>query len=136
MLCLTFPQDTDRSGTIGFNEVSIHELFPFFTGYLIHLQFSGLWKYIKVCAGFVILHSHGAFLTERTQDWQGVFLHFDRDRSGTIDGQELQQALNQFGYRLSPQLLTLLQRKYGAWPFFPEHPECSPPVVRAHSTQM
>ncbi|KAH9053921.1 hypothetical protein EDB87DRAFT_1648679 [Lactarius vividus] len=66
--------DTDRSGTIGFNE------------------FAGLWKYIK--------------------DWQGVFRHFDRDRSGSIDGTELQNALNQFGYRLSPQLLDLLQRKY------------------------
>lgn len=66
--------DTDRSGTIGFNE------------------FTGLWKYIK--------------------DWQGVFHHFDRDRSGTIDGTELQNALGQFGYRLSPLLLTLLQRKY------------------------
>ncbi|KAH9985461.1 EF-hand [Russula vinacea] len=66
--------DTDRSGTIGFNE------------------FAGLWKYIK--------------------DWQGVFLHFDRDRSGTIDGRELEQALNQFGFRLTPQLLALLQRKY------------------------
>ncbi|KAF8265026.1 hypothetical protein EI94DRAFT_1685894 [Lactarius quietus] len=64
--------DTDRSGTIGFNE------------------FSGLWKYIK--------------------DWQSVFHHFDRDRSGSIDGPELQNALNQFGYRLSPQLLSLLQR--------------------------
>jgi peflin len=42
-----------------------------------------------------------------------VFRHFDRDRSGTIDGRELQEALRQFGYRLSPQLLTLLQRKYG-----------------------
>jgi Ca2+-binding EF-hand superfamily protein len=70
-LCI---QDTDRSGTIGFNE------------------FTGLWKYIK--------------------DWQGVFLHFDRDRSGTIDGRELEQALNQFGFRLTPQLLVLLQRKY------------------------
>lgn len=48
------------------------------------------------------------------QDWQGVFLHFDRDRSGTIDGNELQAALNQFGYRLSPNLLNLLLRKYGA----------------------
>jgi len=66
--------DTDRSGSIGFQE------------------FTGLWKYIK--------------------DWQGVFHHFDRDRSGTIDGTELQNALNQFGYRLSPMLLTLLQRKY------------------------
>jgi len=52
-------------------------------------------------------------LSTKTQDWQGVFLHFDRDRSGTIDGNELQAALNQFGYRLSPNLLTLLQRKYG-----------------------
>jgi len=59
-------------------------------------EFSGLWKYIK--------------------DWQGVFQHFDRDRSGSIDGTELQNALNQFGYRLSPQLLNLLQRKYASAP--------------------
>ncbi|KAI0253659.1 EF-hand [Lactifluus subvellereus] len=65
--------DTDRSGTIGFNE-----------------------KYIK--------------------DWQGVFRHFDRDRSGSINGNELRDAMHQFGYRLSPQLLTLLQRKYGTAP--------------------
>jgi len=67
--------DTDRSGTIGFNE------------------FAGLWKYIK--------------------DWQGVFRHFDRDNSGSIDGVELSNALAQFGYNLSPPLLTLLERKYG-----------------------
>ncbi|KAF8908406.1 hypothetical protein CPB85DRAFT_1309326 [Mucidula mucida] len=68
--------DTDRSGTIGFNE------------------FAGLWKYIK--------------------DWQNVFRHFDRDRSGSIDGQELSEALGQFGYRLSPQLLDLVQKKYAS----------------------
>jgi len=67
--------DTDRNGTIGFNE------------------FAGLWKYVK--------------------DWQNVFRHFDRDRSGSIDGTELQGALTQFGYNLSPQLLALVQRKYG-----------------------
>jgi len=66
--------DTDRSGTIGFNE------------------FAGLWKYIK--------------------DWQNVFKHFDRDRSGSIDGGELRDALAQFGYNLSPHLLVLVQRKY------------------------
>jgi len=55
-------------------------------------EFSGLWKYIK--------------------DWQNVFRHFDRDRSGSIDGGELRDALGQFGYNLSPQLLDLLQRKY------------------------
>ena len=73
--------DTDRSGTIGFNE------------------FSGLWKYIK--------------------DWQGVFRHFDRDNSGSIDGGELSEALRQFGYNLSPQLLVLLERKYGAYHLHP-----------------
>ncbi|KAI0074870.1 EF-hand [Panus rudis PR-1116 ss-1] len=66
--------DTDRSGTIGFNE------------------FAGLWKYIK--------------------DWQNVFKHFDKDRSGSIDGKELHDALKQFGYNLSPQLLQLVERKY------------------------
>jgi len=66
--------DTDRSGSIGFNE------------------FSGLWKYIK--------------------DWQGVFRHFDKDRSGSIDGAELQAALKQFGYNLSPTMLQLVEKKY------------------------
>ena len=76
---LTVPQDTDRSGTIGFNE------------------FAGLWKYIK--------------------DWQNVYRHFDRDHSGSIDANELRQALNQFGYNLSPQLLHLVEAKYGKPPF-------------------
>jgi len=66
--------DTDRNGTIGFNE------------------FVGLWKYIK--------------------DWQNVFTHFDRDRSGSIDENEMRNALTQFGYNLSPPLLHMLQKKY------------------------
>ncbi|GJJ08520.1 hypothetical protein Clacol_002738 [Clathrus columnatus] len=55
-------------------------------------EFTGLWKYIK--------------------DWQNVFRHFDVDHSGSIDGHELANALKQFGYNLSPSLLTLLERKY------------------------
>ncbi|KAF9494146.1 EF-hand [Pleurotus eryngii] len=77
--------DTDRSGTIGFNE------------------FAGLWKYIK--------------------DWQGVFRHFDRDRSGSIDGQELHAALSQFGYNLSPQILDQVQRKYASGVVRPGQPQ-------------
>lgn len=42
-----------------------------------------------------------------------VFKHFDRDNSGSIDGMELSQAMTQFGYPLNPQLLDLVQRKYG-----------------------
>nr|GAT59647.1 EF-hand domain-containing protein [Mycena chlorophos] len=70
--------DTDRSGTISFQE------------------FSGLWKYIS--------------------DWQNVFRHFDRDGSGSIEGNELASALKSFGYNLSPALLTLIERKYASAP--------------------
>ena len=56
-------------------------------------EFAGLWKYIS--------------------DWQNVFRHFDRDRSGSIDGHELADALRNFGYDLSPFLLQLLEQKYG-----------------------
>ncbi|EJD44073.1 EF-hand [Auricularia subglabra TFB-10046 SS5] len=66
--------DTDRSGTIGFNE------------------FAGLWKYIS--------------------DWQNVFRHFDRDRSGSIDNGELQSALKSFGYHLSPATMRIIADKY------------------------
>jgi len=68
--------DTDRNGTIGFNE------------------FAGLWKYVS--------------------DWQGVFAHFDRDRSGSIDGHELANALASFGYTLTPQILSLVEQKYAS----------------------
>ena len=37
---------------------------------------------------------------------------FDRDRSGTVDPGELQQALVSFGYSLSPQAMGVLLRRY------------------------
>ncbi|GAA6010158.1 hypothetical protein JCM11491_005368 [Sporobolomyces phaffii] len=55
-------------------------------------EFQGLWNYIK--------------------EWQSVFRQFDRDRSGTIEPQELANALSTFGYNLSPQIIQLLQQKY------------------------
>ena len=64
-----------------------------------HQEFAGLWKYIS--------------------DWQNVFRHFDRDRSGSIDGHELADALRNFGYNLSPMIMQLLEQKYGA----PQDPE-------------
>ncbi|KZT57373.1 EF-hand, partial [Calocera cornea HHB12733] len=59
-------------------------------------EFAGLWKYIR--------------------DWQNVFRHFDADRSGSIDGRELKNALEQFGYRLNPHILRLLEIKYASLP--------------------
>ena len=63
---------------------------------LSSIEFAGLWKYLS--------------------EWQNVFRHFDRDRSGTIEGHELAEALRSFGYTLSPQLLTLVGQKYCLYP--------------------
>lgn len=62
--------DTDRSGTINFDE------------------FCGLWGFLAA--------------------WRGLFDRFDVDRSGTISFGEFSDALVAFGYRLSPQFVTLL----------------------------
>jgi Ca2+-binding EF-hand superfamily protein len=66
------------------------------SGTINFTEFAGLWKYIS--------------------DWQNVFRHFDRDRSGSIEGRELSEALRSFGYSLSPQLLNLVENKYSSEP--------------------
>ncbi|EFB28932.1 hypothetical protein PANDA_013263 [Ailuropoda melanoleuca] len=54
--------------------------------------FSALWKFI--------------------QQWKNLFQQYDRDRSGSISYAELQQALSQMGYNLSPQFTQLLVSRY------------------------
>ena len=55
-------------------------------------EFSHLWKYI--------------------QDWRQCFESFDTDKSGTIDVNELQQAFQSFGYRLSMDFCQLCTRVF------------------------
>ena len=83
--------DSDRSGTIGFNE------------------FAGLWKYIK---GEIASITYLVICQSTFADWQGVFKHFDKDRSGSIEELELEQALRQFGFNLSPRLIMILQVRF------------------------
>lgn len=66
------------------------------SGTINYTEFAGLWKYIS--------------------DWQNVFRHFDRDRSGSIEGHELAEAFRSFGYNLAPSLLTLVEHKYASEP--------------------
>lgn len=54
--------------------------------------FSALWKFI--------------------QQWKNLFQQYDRDHSGSISCTELQQALSQMGYNLSPQFTQLLVSRY------------------------
>ena len=43
---------------------------------------------------------------------QTCFMGIDRDRSGSVDARELQQALVSFGYNLSPQALSVIMKRY------------------------
>ncbi|KAM6427913.1 peflin isoform 1-T1 [Liasis olivaceus] len=54
--------------------------------------FSALWRFI--------------------QQWRSLFQQFDRDHSGSINCNELHQALCQMGYNLSPQFSQLLLSRY------------------------
>eukprot|EP00732_Lithocolla_globosa_P006071 Lithocolla_globosa_v1_NODE_6770_length_1037_cov_16.720978.p1 type:complete len:176 gc:universal NODE_6770_length_1037_cov_16.720978:92-619(+) len=51
-------------------------------------------------------------LWESISAWQQTFNSFDRDRSNSIDTGELTTALTQFGYRFSPQFITMLMAKF------------------------
>ncbi|XP_072507666.1 sorcin isoform X1 [Notamacropus eugenii] len=44
--------------------------------------------------------------------WRQHFISFDTDRSGTVDPQELQKALGTMGFRLSPQAVTSIAKRY------------------------
>ena len=44
--------------------------------------------------------------------WHEKFMQYDRDRSGTIDVQELQQVLLSFHFAIPPSVLDMLVRKY------------------------
>ncbi|GAA5932293.1 hypothetical protein JCM1841_005185 [Sporobolomyces salmonicolor] len=92
--------DVDRSGQISQIELKQALLMNIFdtdmSGTIGFQEFAGLWQYVK--------------------EWQQVFRNFDRDRSGTIEGHELANALQTFGYSLSPQLIQILHRKYNPQP--------------------
>jgi Ca2+-binding EF-hand superfamily protein len=55
-------------------------------------EFAALWKYID--------------------DWQKCFRSFDKDNSGSIDRNELKNALTAFGYRLSDRFYDLVIKKF------------------------
>ncbi|XP_003475133.1 sorcin isoform X1 [Cavia porcellus] len=44
--------------------------------------------------------------------WKQHFTSFDSDRSGTVDPQELHKALTTMGFRLNPQTVNLIARRY------------------------
>ncbi|KAK3513160.1 hypothetical protein QTP70_008540 [Hemibagrus guttatus] len=44
--------------------------------------------------------------------WKQHFMSIDKDMSGTVDPQEMQQAVSSMGYRLSPQAMNCIIKRY------------------------
>ncbi|KAK7115325.1 programmed cell death protein 6-like isoform X2 [Littorina saxatilis] len=103
--------DTDRSGTISANELqqalsngtwtpfnpeTVRLMIGMFdrdnNGTINFQEFQALWKYVT--------------------DWQNCFRGYDRDNSGSIDRNELKNALTSFGYRLSDKFYDILVKKF------------------------
>ena len=109
-------QDTDRSGTINFNEFAgesktllrvLYAPEALLQGYGNMFE-SGRW-YSSQCR-HTPRHRLGIALSDGGCPMNS---HFDSDHSGSIEGPELSNALNQFGYNLSPQIVRLVVQKYG-----------------------
>ncbi|NXN09524.1 PEF1 protein, partial [Indicator maculatus] len=66
----------------------------------------------KTRSGRMDIYSFSALL-RFIQQWRSLFQQYDRDQSGSISFQELQQAFTQMGYNLSPQFSQLLLARYG-----------------------
>ncbi|XP_069579407.1 grancalcin-like isoform X2 [Brachyistius frenatus] len=58
--------------------------------------------------------------------WKQNFTMFDRDRSGTVEPHEMTQALGAMGYRVSPQALNVIVKRYnkGGRIFFDDYVAC------------
>ncbi|KAL8570465.1 Programmed cell death protein 6 [Nucella lapillus] len=103
--------DKDRSGNISANELqqalsngtwtpfnpeTVRLMIGMFdrdsSGTINFQEFQALWKYVT--------------------DWQSCFRSYDRDNSGSIDRNELKNALTGFGYRLSDRFFDILVKKF------------------------
>nr|XP_046237994.1 grancalcin isoform X2 [Scatophagus argus] len=58
--------------------------------------------------------------------WKQNFMMFDQDRSGTVEPHEMSQAISAMGYRVSPQALNTIIKRYnkGGRIFFDDYVAC------------
>ncbi|KAG7999298.1 Sorcin, partial [Nibea albiflora] len=51
-------------------------------------------------------------LSQVLNGWKTTFASYDRDRSGTMEGPELQHAISAMGFNLSPQAMNIIMKRY------------------------
>ncbi|XP_047460802.1 peflin [Mugil cephalus] len=102
--------DTDRSGFINMKELKQALVNSNWSAFNDETCLMMINMFDKTRSGRIDLFGFSA-LWDFMQRWRALFQQYDRDRSGTISGTELHQALAQMGYNLSPQFSeTLVQR--------------------------
>ncbi|XP_060948586.1 peflin [Limanda limanda] len=102
--------DTDRSGFINPKELKQALVNSNWSAFNDETCLMMINMFDKTRTGRIDLFGFSA-LWEFMQRWRALFQQYDRDRSGSISGTELHQALAQMGYNLSPQFSeTLVQR--------------------------
>ncbi|KAM6958227.1 grancalcin [Tautogolabrus adspersus] len=65
-------------------------------------------------------------LFQALNGWKQNFMMFDRDRSGTVEPHEMNQAVSAMGYHVSPQSLNAIVKRYskGGRIFFDDYVAC------------
>ncbi|XP_008329626.1 peflin [Cynoglossus semilaevis] len=102
--------DTDRSGFISLKELKQALVNSNWSAFNDETCLMMINMFDKTRSGRMDMFGFSA-LWDFMQRWRALFQQYDRDRSGTITGTELHQALAQMGYNLSPQFSeTLVQR--------------------------
>lgn len=103
--------DTDRSGSINAKELKQALVNSNWSAFNDETCLMMINMFDKTRSGQIDLFGFSA-LWDFIQRWRALFQQFDRDRSGSISGMELQQALAQMGYNLSPQFSESVVRRF------------------------
>ncbi|XP_074656343.1 programmed cell death protein 6-like [Tubulanus polymorphus] len=105
--------DSNRSGHLSANELQqalTNANYSHFNPETIRLMIG---MFDKNQSGQIDLNEFQA-LWNYIQQWKATFDRYDRDRSGTIDGNELVGAFHEMGFRVSPQFTNIVLCKFDA----------------------
>lgn len=103
--------DADRSGRISALELKqalVHGNWATFTEEACRMMIG---MFDKERSGSIDVMGFQA-LWNYIQQWKTVFERYDADRSGQIEANELQRAISEMGYRISPQFFSAIIMKY------------------------
>lgn len=103
--------DTDRSGFINIKELKQALVNSNWSAFNDETCLMMINMFDKTKTGRIDMFGFSA-LWDFMQRWRALFQQYDRDRSGSICGPELHQALAQMGYNLSPQFAETLVRRF------------------------